>query len=827
RKRGFEDEYIIGTQRYIERYIRLISIQAFWGNHSDSKKSLKSRKVDSNWYISLVLGGENVSLGMDLDDLLSEPVVVNARAGVKFQPKARPNGKVKGTVLPTPSRFDSSKDKPVAADARHADISKSVGHSIPLAETVSVNFQLSTVDSSSQPVFQHSVNHTEALFQEVSVSDGDRIFASVDVSPQFGTTGKDVASTDPSFVGVANFSDIDADKQAGFARSGVETADIFSDLESLDDILSQPAMPNGNRMKNFQPKMKVNSQPVNKLPISHPVASEVDLERLASVASNPNASTAPEINSNPDIVEVPQEVLNYGDAATDTHGVSWVDDVRLEREEEAFGGFNSQDTATGNAFLVPCANESLEENLTPTFPSDSSIDSSTMGFSNSVPMDAPPEQVTDELGSFAERSYPKVVTHEELVDLQAGHVISGEEDERFVFAASNENGTVKSSRLQRNEVSPPVAADEMAAETRENQHLLPEPAHNSLVNADSNDEYIRDEEASNSKRTRQNSKKPVSGSEKTGCRRKKADGPDSSDKEPPKKKFSHSTRRNRRKVDKILLETPDHEIDPRKLTLKDLILLAEAKERLLSKDPNAAKNSLPNQRNTQDTPFGEDSFGLRDNSFGLPDDSFGLRDDSSFGYQDDEQAAPSVQPKLNYHTFMKKTSKQSWSQQDTELFYEGIRQFGTDFAMIQQLFPGRTRHQVKLKYKKEERQQPMRLSDALTNPSKRKSKVMAVIEKLKKAAAEAEAEQNYNRDDESIGLMGEEEEVTPDTNEEVSQVTQNKKQDKFEEEEMGEGTMEAEDAATMNHQGYSPVKCHQESEEEDVYDIWSEYKSDI
>ncbi|KAI3989891.1 hypothetical protein MKX01_040861 [Papaver californicum] len=759
---------------------------------------------------------------MDLDDLLSEPVVVNARAGVKFQPKARPNGKVKGTVLPTPSRFDSSKDKPVAADARHADISKFVAHSVPLAETVSVNFQLSSVDSSSQPVIQHSVNHTGALFQEVPVSDGDRIFASVDVSPQFGTTGKDVASTDPSFVGVEIFSDIHADKQAGFARSGVETADIFSDLESLDDILPQPAMPNGNTVKKFQPKVKVNSQPVNKLPISRPVDSEVDLERLASVASNPNASTAPEVSSNSDIVEVPKEVLNYGAAAADTHGVSWVDDMRLEREEEAFGGFNSQDTATGNAFLVPCANESLEENLTPTFPSDSFIDSSTKGFSNSVPRDAPPEQLTDELESFAERSYPKVVTHEEVVDLQAGHVISGEEDERSVFAASNENGTGKSSRPHRNEVSPPVAADEMAEETREHQHLLSEPAHNSLVNVDSNDEYIRDEEASNLKRTRQNSKKLVSGSEKTGRRRKKSDGPDSSDKEPPKKKFSHSTRRNRRKVDKILLETPDHEIDPRKLTLKDLILLAEAKERLLSKDPNAAKNSFPNQRNTQDTPYGEDSFGLRDDSFGLRDDSFGLPDDSSFGYQDDEQAAPSVQPKLNYHTFMKRTSKQSWSQQDTELFYEGIRQFGTDFAMIQQLFPGRTRHQVKLKYKKEERQQPMRLSDALTNRSKNHSHFELVIERLKKAAAEAEAEQNSNRDDESVGLTGEEEEVTPDTNEEV---TQNKNQDKFEEEEMGEG-MEAE-AATMNHQGYSPVKCHQESEEEDVYDIWSEYKSDI
>lgn len=40
--------------------------------------------------------------------------------------------------------------------------------------------------------------------------------------------------------------------------------------------------------------------------------------------------------------------------------------------------------------------------------------------------------------------------------------------------------------------------------------------------------------------------------------------------------------------------------------------------------------------------------------------------------------------------------------------------------MIQQLFPGRSRTQVKLKYKKEERQNPLRLHEALTTRSKGK-----------------------------------------------------------------------------------------------------------
>lgn len=49
-----------------------------------------------------------------------------------------------------------------------------------------------------------------------------------------------------------------------------------------------------------------------------------------------------------------------------------------------------------------------------------------------------------------------------------------------------------------------------------------------------------------------------------------------------------------------------------------------------------------------------------------------------------------------------------------------MQQFGTDLSLIQQLFPGRTRRQLKLKYKKEERKNPFMLHDALTNRSKGK-----------------------------------------------------------------------------------------------------------
>ncbi|OVA08738.1 SANT/Myb domain [Macleaya cordata] len=790
-------------------------------------------------------------------DLLCEPVPVNARAGAKFQPKARPRCKKEVPVLVSSSLSDSTKEKQVTTDSRHVDTSKAVSPSVDCAEIGSTHIALSSVDtskerpcsstldgSSSHLVTQGPVNSTAALHSEFSISDGDRSSGPMDISPQFVRKG-DVGSTKPLFSEDSKTFNIQGDKQAGFGGSRGETADIFSDLESLDDILSQPAISNVSTVRKFQPKVKVNGQLRNKLPISRPVTSDADcsisipeapglhapkdLEEgpsppiLPSVDSTFRASSSAPANSNPDFLASQELLSNRETAASGNHGDLLMDDGRLEREEEAFHGLQSVDvisqatTTTGDAHLVPPETEFLED-LTPAYPPDSFIDFSTMGFSDSLPRDLPPElQATEELENLADASGTKIFNPGEFVDSQAVRVTSGKKDERSVLTASEGNETGKSLRQLRKRLTAPVAADEMATETQENQDMLSEPSNNSLAdegeNNDDDDEY-RGEETSNRKRARKLSKKPVVGNEKTVRRRKKtSEGSDSLDKEPPKKKFSHSTRRNRRRVDKVLLETPDEEIDPQKLIIKDLILLAEAKERLLIKDANVSKNSFANQSNsfTQDAPYNEE-------------DPFGST-------QDDDQPAPSAQHssfKLNYHSFMDRTPKERWTKQDTELFYQGIRQFGTDFAMIQQLFPGRTRHQVKLKYKKEERQQPMRLSDALTNRSKDHSHFELVIERLQKAAAEAE--QNSNRDEESIGLTGEEEEVTPETNEEVTKAEDEggAKTERKEEEEVGEADMEAEEEVVNTNQAYSPtVKSHHcEIEEEDVYDRWSQYKSD-
>ena len=50
---------------------------------------------------------------------------------------------------------------------------------------------------------------------------------------------------------------------------------------------------------------------------------------------------------------------------------------------------------------------------------------------------------------------------------------------------------------------------------------------------------------------------------------------------------------------------------------------------------------------------------------------------------------------------------------------QGLQQFGSDFAMIQQvLFPDKSRDQVRQKFKAEEKRHPMQVHDAILHRSR-------------------------------------------------------------------------------------------------------------
>jgi transcription factor TFIIIB component B'' len=72
--------------------------------------------------------------------------------------------------------------------------------------------------------------------------------------------------------------------------------------------------------------------------------------------------------------------------------------------------------------------------------------------------------------------------------------------------------------------------------------------------------------------------------------------------------------------------------------------------------------------------------------------------------------------KINQASYGKRTKAESWDEEMTDLFYRGLRMFGTDFMMISKMFPGRSRRQIKLKFNNEERRDPERIKSTLMGP---------------------------------------------------------------------------------------------------------------
>ena len=57
----------------------------------------------------------------------------------------------------------------------------------------------------------------------------------------------------------------------------------------------------------------------------------------------------------------------------------------------------------------------------------------------------------------------------------------------------------------------------------------------------------------------------------------------------------------------------------------------------------------------------------------------------------------------NYGTWGKRKKTVVWTHKETVRFFKALSIFGTDFTMMKKIFKQRTKHQLKLKYKKEEK----------------------------------------------------------------------------------------------------------------------------
>ncbi|KAL6624655.1 hypothetical protein ACP70R_031976 [Stipagrostis hirtigluma subsp. patula] len=235
---------------------------------------------------------------------------------------------------------------------------------------------------------------------------------------------------------------------------------------------------------------------------------------------------------------------------------------------------------------------------------------------------------------------------------------------------------------------------------------------------DSGDEYTTQGKQRTRKRPRKkgSSEEPSTGKNTTKASSRNRQKKDACT-EQPEKKLTHRIRQKRMKEVQTLLETPKEQIDHKKLSAMHLRLLQEARERIKGKEIQ----SQPPSSNQSSSQLGE------------YEDDFDLSGDAEPENGDNGRQNSNVlqnATKLNYHSYMAKQTRAKWSKSDTELFYEGLQQFGTDFAMIKQLFPDKTRDQIRQKFKSEERKNPMQVHDAVIQRSRDNSYFKKVLKEL-------------------------------------------------------------------------------------------------
>ncbi|XP_059664922.1 uncharacterized protein LOC132311172 [Cornus florida] len=741
------------------------------------------------------------------DDILPDHATKNARAGVKFQPKAKPRPRSGSVVSVTSTQLVQTID---VADNGSTDLYSSLSTSEALRT-------------------KEPLENCKDCLLGVHSSDDNKNSEPVNPSLECVAVRESVGPIDglqSHFV----MAESKGDWHYGFgAKSIGENADVLSGLESLNEFLSQSTT--GTDMdaelkNNFSTPCTVNAEaegsvlPSNmaifnvsdtrntKKGLGIPAVSPFDVS--TSRPSNAVlAHTCSELSMGLDPLSCEEAVVS------NSGGDFYLDDQRLETEElEVFPCLDNLDIMselttssgwwTGKFQSRPKVHIEKEKSRARISDQDAvecvSCPQDTQSVRSEVECIDPTselmvnEEPTNLMGTSQSEMPDEVVIQRANHRKRKTNTISDPLVEHQNDSSSvQENVVRRSARQLRKRINVCELVDESEDEGHDDADFPAEGTNVSVIDEDhENDTEYHVENESRNKRVPRKSKKPVAEKNKPARKHNKANEVTVQSTKKPPKKFSHSTRQNKRRVDKVLLETPEDEIDLQKLRIRDLILLAEHRER------------MNKEVTTSETPLTDHSAS---NSFGH------YNEDNTFASEKISDVEPTIPSVLenstyyNYQSFMDKTPVARWSKQETELFYEAVQQFGTDLSMIQQLFPDRTRRQVKLKYKKEERQHPLRLCEALTNRAKDHSHFDLVIERLQQVAAQ----ERQNSGDDSYGLTEEQEvELTPETNEEMAKSEQVQEK--------------VEDMEPNLSEVQSPVKSC--DSEDDLY-RWSEYKSEF
>ncbi|XP_051143247.1 uncharacterized protein LOC127259731 isoform X2 [Andrographis paniculata] len=588
---------------------------------------------------------------------------------------------------------------------------------------------------------------------------------------------------------------------ASMEKSVPENVDIFHGLEALEDML-----PNNDTLMVSEGAAPSSECPNPKKAGVHVLPFPASVKDANNRCKKDDVPACPELSDGLDPLTAGESIVSITDAFGQLHEEEMyiMDSLHMSeltaKFEQKRGKFQPKPKIQTLQREIGEANEPVssspgsqcvepETNYAGVPQQDDMLDLSDLGFTPSLPMEVTSEVPLTEASvnqmemTQMDTGIHPIVAPEIPAKLASRRANSGRTKAQCASALSPQNKEAftsgegnemrRSLRPRKNTGNLCELVDEADEEVLTGGEISDEIPINAAVEDEYVDEESQLENESHNKKIKRKPKRSLNGKEKSAGKRKKAE--EVTDKGPVSKpkRFPHSTRR--RRVDKALLETPEDEIDCRNIPLRDLILLAEHKERQMKKD-NTTGATTTNQSSSRQN---------------------GEQDE-----QDPEMVDTTVY--FNYQSHMDRTPATRWSKQETELFYEGLRQFGTDLSMIQQLFPERSRRQVKLKYKKEERQQPLRLREALSNRSKDCSHFQWVIENLKKKAAEESQNADYDDPIDLTANEGDEETLNVDKEE--------TKEEQIEEE-------EKEDAA-KDLETQRPTNVDYEDEDEDWSNIF-------
>ncbi|WJX53606.1 hypothetical protein P8452_39581 [Trifolium repens] len=778
------------------------------------------------------------------DDIAPIVPTTRAKPGTRFAPKAKSKSKqsVQKNVYASSENAISSKDgNNVLVDSsttlkESEGISQNESHNV-VAVSSSIeepirsgqNPDIDVNNVTEQPV--QPTNAVESVLNNVPAPSTN--CATIDRSKELPVNGegsfldcnKSLEVIDNSLEVSLNvgFKSASGDSNTGISESNIHSNFEFGEMPQVlssefefdpfsDDVLPDPR-PGTRNAKKFQPKIKPRPR-VSNTPATGSASSGIPF-------SEDNRSLEPDIPSHPDSSNAVTSEAVVHDGTRDLPSSFAKSAVETA---DIFSGLESLDDILNQAGTGTCdhnwkklfagkegydSKRRLETqegaDLNPDCPIDNVYDYQSMKSATDPTSEIPrQERLTNSADSPTLADFLQQDGTGEREDANERKK-SLRKNKRSSNAGVEDKGGKTSKKPRKQSVRKP-AKNSLNEPVQDDDDVLNPPYEFDGDEFQENDDEDEVDNSSKKRASTSSKKKSVAKNGKTSKKRKKANDDLYKVTEEPPKKFPHSSRRRKRCVDKALLD--DDYLDQRTLPLWKIILRAEHKERLARKEATTANTSSTNQSDGIGDFLHEADANNEEEFYGSDD---GYRDPYDDQYQASEKI-PSTAPLLNSQSFRDKAPRAKWSKQETELFYVVVS-FCTDFDMIQKhFFPNKTRRQVKLKFKKEEREHPLQLSDALNNHATDLSKFKLLAEKLGQTSNKAE--QDTARDDPDF-MPGEEEveEPTPGTNEEV--VTTQQGQDHIDDKDQ-------EDSMAYPVPGESD-----DDDGEDPLLKWSQYQSSI